>query len=114
MTAHMQMHRFDVKLFEHQSVYDVIMKTRIPCDPTLKHRREWEEVCSMVVNEVIKAAETAGMFSRSAQNLMEQLNAEGQGLAIEYMEYLVSTGKYTADASPGAQCTSVPGRLILP
>ena len=31
----------------------------------------------MVVNEVIKAAETAGMFSRSAQNLMEQLNAEG-------------------------------------
>ena len=68
----------------------------------------------MVVTEVIKAAETAGVFSRSAQSLMDQLNAEGKGLAIEYMEYLVSTGKYATEDSPGAQCTSVPGRLILP
>ena len=68
----------------------------------------------MVVSEAIKAADTAGMFSKSAQNLMEQLNAEGKELAIEYLEYLVSTGKYAAEDPPGARCTSVPVRFISP
>ena len=32
--------------------------------------------------------------------LIEQLNAEGKDMALEYMQYLVSTGKYCVDDEP--------------
>ena len=50
-----------------------------------------------MISNGIKTAETTGTFSRNAENLMAQLNTEGKELAIEYIEYLVSTGKYPAE-----------------
>ena len=47
----------------------------------------------MIASE-IRTAEAGGMAFRNAENLMDQLNTEGKIMAIEYMEYLVSTGKY--------------------
>ena len=54
-----------------------------------------------MISNGIKTAETTGTFSRNAENLMAQLNTEGKELAIEYMEYLVSTGKYPIEHNKG-------------
>ena len=50
-----------------------------------------------MISNGIKTSETAGAFSSNVENLLAQLNTEGKELAIEYMEYLVSTGKYPAE-----------------
>ena len=66
----------------------------------------------MIASE-IRTAEAGGMAFRNAENLMDQLNTEGKGLAIEYMEYLVSTGKYPAEDYREPGCMSVIKGLIM-
>ena len=66
-----------------------------------------------MISNGIKTAETAGTFSSNAENLMAQLNTEGKELAIEYMEYLVSTGKYPAEGYRKPQGMPVINSLFM-
>ena len=66
----------------------------------------------MILNGT-KTAETAGAFLRDAESLMAQLDTDGKELAIEYMEYLVSTGKYPAEGYHKPQGVPVTGSPFM-
>ena len=66
-----------------------------------------------MISNGIKTSETAGAFSSNVENLLAQLNTEGKELAIEYMEYLVPTGKYPAEDYREPGCMSVIKGLIM-
>ena len=48
-----------------------------------------------------KIDETAEVFT-DAEELLSKLNTEGKNMAVEYMEYLLSTGKYSTEDSRGS------------
>ena len=54
-----------------------------------------------------KMDETTMVFFMNATKLMSQLNCEGKSMAVEYMEYLLSTGKYSTENDQGSAWTPV-------
>ena len=49
-----------------------------------------------------KVDEKNMVFFMNAAKLMSQLNSEGRSMTVEYMEYLLSTGRYSTENDQGS------------